>query len=135
MHRSFSSDDLHDAISLYPDLNDVLDCEEWVSNPNNVMLRDGHDASASTGIFAYEYPGLYTGHYFFRVRGREAIDLAKRMLGEMFENYGAKAIRGLTKTDNRPALWITRQLGFKSCGLIVTKNGEHELFVKTKDIE
>lgn len=129
MHRSCSSDDLRDAITLYPTLNGELDCDEWVKNVNNVMLRDND----STGIFAYEYPGLYTGHYFFRVGGRKAINLAKAMLSEMFENYGAKAIRGLTKTDNRPALWITRQLGFKSCGLIETENGEHELFVLTKE--
>lgn len=129
MFRSFSVDDLRDAISLYPELNDRLDCEEWLSDRNNIMLREGD----STGIFAYEYPGLYTGHYFFRVKGRAAIDLANRMLTEAFDNYGAKAIRGMTKTDNRPALWITRQLGFKSYGQIMTEDGEHELFILHKE--
>lgn len=127
MIRSFSFDDLQDAITLYPELNGTLDCEEWVKDTNNIMLREGD----STGIFAYEYPGVYTGHYFFRVKGRNAINLAKRMLDEAFSTYGAKAIRGLTKTDNRPALWITRHLGFKSYGRIVTENGEHELFCLT----
>jgi hypothetical protein len=127
MYRSFYSSDLEDAISLYSQLSE-LDCEEWTSNSNNVMLREGD----STGIFAYEYPGLYTGHYFFRVHGRKAIDLADRMLEWIFSN-GAEAIRGMTKTDNRPALWITRQLGFKSYGKIVTENGEHEIFCLTKD--
>lgn len=129
MFRSFSVNDLRDAISLYPELNDRLDCEEWLSDRNNIMLREGD----STGIFAYEYPGLYTGHYFFRVKGRAAIDLANRMLTEAFDNYGAKAIRGMTKTDNRPALWITRQLGFKSYGQIMTEDGEHELFILHKE--
>lgn len=129
MIRSFSADDLKDAITLYPELNGNLDCGEWVKNTNNIMLRDGD----STGIFAYEYPGLYTGHYFFRVKGREAIKLAERMLDEMFSNYGAKTIRGMTKTDNRPALWITRQLGFKSYGRVETKNGEHELFILNEE--
>jgi RimJ/RimL family protein N-acetyltransferase len=129
MIRSFSTDDLRDAVSLYPEINGDLDCEEWVANTNNVMLREGD----STGLFAYEYPGLYTGHYFFRVRGREALNLAKAMLTEAFENYGAQAIRGMTKTDNRPALWITRQLGFKSYGRVVTENGEHEIFCLTRD--
>lgn len=128
MYRSFSSADLRDAISLYPSLNETLNCEEWVADTNNIMLREGD----STGIFAYEYPGLYTGHYFFRVRGREAINLAKRMLTEAFNTYGAEAVRGLTKTDNRPALWITRQIGFKSLGRVVTENGEHEIFCLTK---
>lgn len=129
MFRSFSSDDLKDAISLYPELNGNLDCEEWLEDTKNVMLRE----EDSTGIFAYEYPGLYTGHYFFRVKGREAINLAKRMLDEMFSTYSAQTIRGMTKTDNRPALWITRQLGFKSYGRIETKNGEHELFILNKE--
>lgn len=129
MLRSFSADDLRDAASLYPAANESLDCEEWVRNTNNVMLREGD----STGIFAYEYPGVYTGHYFFRVRGRRAIDLANKMLAAAFNDYGANAIRGMTKTDNRPALWITRQLGFKSYGRIVTENGEHEIFCLTKD--
>lgn len=127
MIRSFSSSDLEDAITLYPQLNS-LDCEEWVKDPNNVMLRDGD----STGIFAYEYPGLYTGHYFFRVKGRAAINLANEMLDWIFD-HGAEAIRGLTKTSNRPALWITRQLGFTSCGKVVTTNGEHEIFILTKE--
>lgn len=129
MLRSFSADDLRDAISLYPAVNDNFDCDEWVENTNNIMLREGD----STGVFAYEYPGLYTGHYFFRVKGRAAINLAKEMLNEVFTKYGAQAVRGLTKTDNRPALWITRQLGFKSCGRIVTENGEHELFILNKE--
>lgn len=130
MFRSFSPDDLRDAISLYPQAKE-LDCDKWVGDTNNIMLRSGD----STGIFAYEYPGLYTGHYFFRVRGREAINLAKEMLDEMFNKYDAKAIRGLTKTNNKPALWITRQLGFKSCGLVITENGEHEMFVLTRNKE
>lgn len=128
MFRSFSVNDLRDAISLYPELNDRLDCEEWLSDRNNIMLREGD----STGIFAYEYPGLYTGHYFFRVRGRDAISLANKMLAEAFDTYGAMAIRGMTKTTNRPALWITRQLGFKSMGRVVSENGEHEIFCLTK---
>lgn len=128
MYRSYSPADLEDAISLYPELNDGLDCEEWVNDLNNIMLREGD----STGIFAYEYPGLYTGHYFFRVRGRDAISLANKMLAEAFDTYGAMAIRGMTKTTNRPALWITRQLGFKSMGRVVSENGEHEIFCLTK---
>lgn len=128
MYRSYSPADLEDTISLYPELNDGLDCEEWVNDLNNIMLREGD----STGIFAYEYPGLYTGHYFFRVRGRDAISLANKMLAEAFDTYGAMAIRGMTKTTNRPALWITRQLGFKSMGRVVSENGEHEIFCLTK---
>jgi RimJ/RimL family protein N-acetyltransferase len=125
--RSFSPADLEDAISLYPQLSD-LDCKEWVADTNNVMLREGD----STGIFAYEYPGLYTGHYFFRTKGGATISLANKMLGWMFDN-GAEAIRGLTKTDNLPALRVTRHLGFNSCGLTITENGEHEIFVMVKD--
>jgi hypothetical protein len=130
MQRSFDPELLRTAIAPYPDLNpEGYDWDEWIKDTNNVVLED----SGSIGVFSYEYPGLYTGHYFFLVKGRKAISLANEMLAEAFNEYGAKAIRGLTRTSNRPALWITRHLGFKSYGKMVSENGEHEIFCMTKD--
>jgi hypothetical protein len=107
--------------------NDGFDAVAWLSDRDNVALQEGD----SIGIFVYNYPGVYTGHYFFSEhRGKEAKSLAIKMLSEMNKTHGAKLIRGITELDNRPARWMTRQLGFKSYGLIEDHGRKCELFMK-----
>ena len=102
----------------------------WLGNPHNVLLIEDEDI----GIATHEYPGLYTVHWFFKRRGREALKLARRMFAYMFENHGAQALRGFTPVNNKAARWASRQVGLKSQGLISTPDGrEHEFFIITKD--
>lgn len=130
MQRSFDSEDMRKALEPYPDLNPPdYDHKAWCENPYNVMLVDGDDVALGT----FEYPGVYTGHYFFKSRGKNAIRVAKKMLRYMFEEQGAKVIRGVTKLDNEKARWMNRYLGFDGLGYIETVDGMHELFCLHKD--
>ena len=87
-------------------------------------------------MFEGEGNDIYTGHYFMKDRGRKAIDACKAMLSEIFDAYGAKVIRGFTPSENKAALWMNRQLGFKSYGPIETFAGPCEQVILTrKDYE
>ncbi len=103
----------------------------WVENKSNVMMAEGN----SVGLATYEYPGLYSVHWFFSSdhRGRKAINLAKEMVDYLFQECGAKALRGFTKIELKAARWAARQLGLKSYGVLEFPNGPCELFCITKE--
>lgn len=128
--RSYDTELMKEAVSLYLDWDhEGFDYQAWLDDRNNVMLTDGKNV----GLACCEYPGVYTGHYFFKDGGRKAITLAETMLIMMFTDYGAKIMRGLTRPENRKAIWMNRHLGFKSQGVVDTVTGPHELFTLTKD--
>lgn len=101
---------------------------EELASGEDVVLKLGDDYS----IFELKSPGHYCGHYLFSSRGREAIAVARLMLSEIFSEYGARVVSGLTPVENKPAIWMTRRLGFDSHGLIETPVGTMELFIKDK---
>ena len=121
---------LREAMAKSEWLREVnCDMDEWAANTNNVALESGDDF----GVFEYEYPGVYTGHYFFgSARGKTAIALSKHMLAIVFDEYGAKTIRGMTPSHHKAALWMNRQLGFKDYGEVDTPAGPHRLVCLTK---
>lgn len=84
-------------------------------------------------MFEKSSDGIYTGHYFFVVRGKAALKLAKGMLNFFFENTNEKVLRGLTPLTNLAARWMSRQLGFKGHGVVHTASGPCELFIITKE--
>lgn len=130
MIRSFDPVVMQDAMGRYPELDHPgFDYQRWLDRKSNVMLVEGDSVGLATG----EYRGLYTGHFFYSVRGRKALELGRRMLDEMFTTYGAETMRGLTPVEYKPAKWVNRQLGFKSYGVIDTDTGPHELFILTKE--
>lgn len=120
---------LRKAMEVKPDVD--FDVEEWIADENNIAFRSGDDV----GLFQYEYPGLYTGHYFFskQTRGKAAKLLAQEMVNEMFLNKGTKVIRGLVLLTNLASRWMTRHLGFLSYGVVDTEQGPCELFLLTPD--
>jgi hypothetical protein len=98
-------------------------------DPENVILIEGNDVALFEGEGS-----VYTGHYFFtEARGRNALNLAQRMIDELFDSYGAVVIKGLTPVDNKAALWITRQLGFESHGVVSHAVGDFELFTLSRN--
>lgn len=100
--------------------------EAWLGGPN-VALTDGE---GNFGLFEYEAPGIYTGHYFYKTaRGKAAFALASEMLDMMFEI--AELIKGLTPTDHKGAVWLSKKLGFTSYGT-VTIDQDYIIFIKTK---
>lgn len=103
------------AVGTHP-----LDGSALVSDPRNVVIADERGGA----IFAWRGPGIYEGHSFFRVRGREALDLGKEIIGKLdFE-----MLWGATPLQLRAARWFNRQLGFESLGEIDTPEGRCELF-------
>lgn len=129
MQRSFDPKVMEEAMGRYPELDHPgFDYEAWVGNKKHIMLREGDSVALGT----CDYDGAYTAHFFYTVRGKEALDLAKRMLAEMFDTYGAKVMRGLTPVEYKAARWVNRKMGFKSLGIIDTDTGPHEIFCLTR---
>jgi len=130
MIRSFDVETFKTAVEPYPQIFPTpFDFEGWLKHPLNVM----YDADGSVGLGVYEYPGVYTAHWFFKVRGREALNLAREMLDALFTDHKAVVVRGLTKVNLKPARWAAKQLGFKSYGILEFSDGEYELMCLTKD--
>ena len=98
----------------------------FILDEDNVVLRDGLDYA----VFEYTTFGVYTGHYFFSSRGREAIDVGEKFLAEIKE-LGAKLIIGYTPVDNKPAKFMNRKLGFSYVSTIDTSEGPHEMYIRT----
>ncbi len=118
-------------MSSNPDIFGHNNFTEWFEIPGNICLVDDNDFA----LFTLEYPGFYWGHYCFESRGKEAKQKGLFFLREMFTKHGAKLIGGLTPIENKPARWMTRQLGFKSYGFQETPVGVCELFIKEKNNE
>jgi hypothetical protein len=131
MIRSLDPSLMKEATTLYSGWNsEGFNYEGWLGNRANLMFVD--EENGNVGLLTQEYPGVFTGHYFFRVGGRPAIRFADKCIEEVFTEYGAKLLRGLTRPENKPALWMNRKLGMTSYGVIETKDGPHELFCLTK---
>lgn len=104
--------------------------EDWFNTPLNIMLTEGENV----GLATYSRPGIYIIHWYYKVRGREAIDLGKKMLKHLIDHYDAKLIVGFVKTGLKASRWAARQVGMKSQGFVTFADGdENELFTTTKD--
>lgn len=130
MIRVYDGDKVRAALDLYPYHRVELDTHAWVADKNNVAL-EAEDGSMA--LFEYLRPHTYDGHYFFRCRGKDAVNLAKQVLEEVYTNYGFKAIRGFTPTKHKAALWMSRHLGFSDMGVVETVIGPCVLFVMNMD--
>jgi hypothetical protein len=100
-----------------------LDPSELIEEPLNRIYFDDRGG----GVFIWRGPGIYEGHSFFRVRGRDAIRAGNEALSLIAD---ARMVWGLTPESNRAARWFNRQLGFRSTGMFDTRTlGRCELFV------
>lgn len=102
--------------------------EGWIKDKDNICLTDDE---GNIALFENIKPKVFYGHYFFKARGRDAIDAAKLFLEEIFQQ-SVEVIIGLTPSDNKAAKWMSRHIGFTSHGEIETDQGPHELFILTK---
>lgn len=125
--RSFDVQVLDEAVLMYKDTGE-FDTTAWLANKKNWMF----EKEGSVALFTYEYPGVYSGHWFFKYRGRAALNFAKEVLTEFFNTSDAQAIRGLTPVVNRAARWAARQIGMQGYGMVVINDKEYELFCMTK---
>jgi hypothetical protein len=64
----------------------------------------------------YFGPGTYLLHVWFASRGKQAIDRAKAMIGEMFDSYGAHLLRVEIPATGRRTAFVARRVGFTITG-------------------
>lgn len=105
-----------------------FDPKEFVLNDDNVCLLKESDLS----LFEKISDEVYEGHYFFQSRGKKALRTSQEMLSYFVDEFKPRIIKGLTPLENLGARWMSRQLGFKSYGVVQTVAGPCELFIMTE---
>jgi hypothetical protein len=118
------------ALERYPYDKISLDVDAWLASPLAIALSD---EEGNIGLFEECSPHVYSGHYFFKDKGKAAKELSIEMLRWVFDEKAGKVVRGLTPVENRPAAWMARHLGFKSYGDVDTWVGPCTIFIMTKD--
>jgi hypothetical protein len=127
IERTFDVFSVEDAISSYDDID--VDVGAWLGDGDNVALTND---IGDIALFERNYLGIYTGHYFFRSKGKTARANAKEFLHEIFTEYPVDVIRGMTPLENLGARWMNKQLGFTGYGVLETSEGPCELVILTK---
>lgn len=118
------------AIAEYPVQG--LNIPEWVANPANVALTN-NEGDVSLFERQWRKPNTVCGHYFFKSRGKEALEVAQAMLKQIFTgSYDIDVIIGLTPVEHKGALGMNKRLGFTSHGQIDTASGPCEFVLLTK---
>lgn len=130
INRTYNSEKINEAIESLLDNDEHVTAEEWLSDPTNIALENDRGDIA---LFEIGLKNIYSGHYFFKSRGRKAINAAKEFLDEIFNTcYNIEVIIGLTPITNLPARWLSRQVGFKSQGIVQGPKRHYEMFIMTK---
>ena len=120
------------AIKHFLKTEEQVDVIDWLSDPTNIVLENQYGDIA---LFEYGIPvrRIYSGHYYFKSRGKQAIKAGKKFLDELFNScYNVNILIGMVPVERREVTWITRQLGFKSYGPEEARGKQYELFILTK---
>jgi hypothetical protein len=120
------------AICSFLHTEEKVDVIEWLSNPANLVFENEHGDLA---IFESTLFGskIYSGHYYFKSRGKQAIASAKQFLDELFNScYNIHIVMGLVPIEHLAAKWISRRIGLKSYGLQEIHGITYEHFILTK---
>lgn len=102
-----------------------LDLGEFMAEPLHLAIED----SGSVALFAWRGPGIYEVHVNFKARGRAALDLGHAMLAHVRKEHGGRLFWSMVPPDSRHVVMFTRLMGWKSRGVLETRNGACELFV------
>lgn len=118
------------AIDLFLGADNTVDPTEWISNSDNIVLVNDKGDMA---LFEKGIKHIYTGHYYFKSKGRKAIDSGLELLDELLNScYNIDVITGLAPIEHLGARWISRKLGFTSHGIVDLNDKHYELFILTK---
>jgi hypothetical protein len=121
------------AIKHFLKTEEKVDPIEWLSNPSNIVLEN---EQGDLALFEWSSPisKVYSGHYYFKSRGRDAIKAAKGFLDELFNScYNIHVLIGLVPVERKEVKWLTRRVGFTSHGLEEIHGQQYELFIITRD--
>lgn len=130
MFRTRDPEVVREAASVYAGEIEGLNPEEWSADDRNIILTDG---LGNTNLLEYVKPGVYTGHVFYKARGKTAVALMVEALNKTFSEYPVEVIVGLTPIEKVGARWLSRRVGFKGRGIIKTIIGPCEVFIMTKE--
>lgn len=131
--RTFDASLIAPAVDFFlKDQENSVDLIDWVADKSNIALVNEHGDLA---LFEKTMKDNYTGHYFFKSRGRKAINAGRDFLDEIFNTcYNIPILLGLCPLGNLGARWMSRQLGFTSYGAIDYINDKkYEMFIITKE--
>lgn len=129
--RTFDVDLVSKAVSQYGKVTGFYP-EEWLQDKNNVALTNDNEDVA---LFQRTEEGLSSvyGHYFFWSRGKKAVKAAKEFLVEIFTGpYNVEVIIGLTPVEHKGAVWMNKQLGFKTVAVMPSIHGDMNMVLLNK---
>lgn len=101
------------------------DFRDFLGFSGNVILIEGNGGA----LFAWRGPGIYEVHVFFAQRGREVLDLSRRMLNYMRGNHAAHTFWSAIPVESRKVKLFARWMGWKSQGTALFPHGECEVFL------
>lgn len=128
--RTTNTQTVQEAINSIHSDGDLISAEEWVSKSTNIALIN---SEGDIALFEIGFNNVYSGHYCFKSRGRQAITASLAFLDELFNTcYNIDILLGLTPITNLPARWLSRQVGFKSHGVVEGPKRHYEIFIMTK---
>lgn len=130
IERSYDALKVAIAIKDFLKSEDKVDPIEWLANQDNIVLVNGR---GDVALFEKGIKNIYSGHYRFESRGRSALVSGKEFLDNLFNScYNIEVLMGLTPLTHLGARWLSRQLGFKSQGVINHYDKHYEMFILTK---
>lgn len=125
--RTFDTSYIKDILPYLP--IEGFEPLSFILDTDNIVLTNGSDYA----VFEYTTFGVYTGHYFFRSRGRPAVEAGEKFLYELFNEYEVSMVIGYTPIEHKSAKWMNRQLGFRAGPVVNTPAGECQLFTLIKE--
>lgn len=130
LERVYDVERIAPAVELFLGKEHTVNLTDWAANPDNIVLvNDAEDMA----LFERGIRHLYTGHYFFKSRGKKAVESANEFLDTIFNTcYNINMVIGMVPLDHLGARWMTRKLGFTSTGIIDYNSKQYEQFMLTK---
>lgn len=129
--RSFDHKGLDKVVEKYKHAWIGFDAQQLVDDEDNILVTDGED---NYGLFEYDSPGNYYGHYMFTARGPDNTEeVARKLLSFFFTEFPVRMVLGLTPVEHEGALRLNRRLGFTFHNIIDTEAGPHYQVSLKKD--
>lgn len=128
--RVYDAELIAPAIREFLKSEDKVDPIEWIANSDNIVLRNDNGDMA---LFEKGIKNIYSGHYYFKARGRKAIEAGTEFLDNLFNScYNIDVLMGLVPLTHLGARWLSRRLGFQSQGVVHSSVRPYEMFIITK---
>lgn len=130
MSRTWDATKIAPAVEHFLSSSEKVDPIEWLANPDNIVLTN---TKGDLALFEKGIKHVYSGHYYFNSRGRQAIASGLEFLDELFNScYTIRVLTGLVPLRHLAARWLTRRLGFTSHGHVQLED-HYELFILTQE--